>query len=176
VRFETGDIAPWSDPGAANVIVANASLQWVADHELVLGRWRASLRPGGQLLVNVPANADHPSHTVLADVTAELGIDADPDPVAANVLTPEAYAEVLDRLGADPQHVRLQVYAHHLDTSSDVVEWVKGTSLTRIRRATDDAGYEGFLEVYRRRLLDVIGDRAPYTYLFKRILFWARFP
>lgn len=176
IRFELGDIAAWSEPDAADVILANASLQWVADHELVLGRWRSSLRPGGQLLVNVPANAGHPSHTVLAEVTDELGIGADPDPVAANVLSPDAYADVLDRLGAEPQHVRLQVYAHHLDASSDVVEWVKGTTLTRIRRATDDEGYARFLDVYRRRLLDVIGDRAPYTYLFKRILFWARFP
>ena len=24
-------------------------------------------------------------------------------------------------------------------------------------------------------LLEVVGDRAPYTYLFKRILLWARF-
>jgi trans-aconitate 2-methyltransferase len=176
VRFERGDIAEWTEPESADVILANASLHWVPDHESVLARWRASLRPGGQLLANLPANADHPSHLVLAEVTDELGIDADLDPVAANVLLPEAYADVLDRLGSDDQHVRLQVYAHHLTASSEVVEWVKGTTMTRVRRATDDAGYEHFLDVYRRRLLDAIGDRAPYTYLFKRILFWARFP
>ena len=175
IRFERGDIAEWTDPQTADVILANASLHWVTDHEAVLARWRASLRPGGQLLANLPANADHPSHVVLAEVTDALGIDADLDPVAANVLLPEAYADILDRLGADDQHVRLQVYAHHLASSEEVVEWVKGTTMTRIRRATDGAGYERFLEEYRRRLLAAIGDRAPYTYLFKRILFWARF-
>ncbi len=112
---------------------------------------------------------------MLADVTDELGIEAELDPVAANVLVPEAYAELLDRLGADEQHVRLQVYAHHLSSSDDVVEWVKGTTLTRIRRVTDAEGYERFLSRYRQRLLEQIGERAPYTYLFKRILFWARF-
>jgi trans-aconitate 2-methyltransferase len=175
MRFERGDIAMWSEPGAADVIVANASLHWVDDHAAVLARWRASLRPGGQLIVNLPANADHPSHVVLADVTDELGIEAELDPVAANVLLPEAYAELLDRLGADEQHVRLQVYAHHLSSSDDVVEWVKGTTLTRIRRVTDAEGYERFVSRYRQRLLEQIGERAPYTYLFKRILFWARF-
>jgi len=126
--------------------------------------------------VNVPANADHPSHRVLAEVTDELGIEAEVDPVASNVLLPEAYADVLDRLGADQQHVRLQVYAHHLASSDEVIEWVKGTTLTRIRRVTDEAGYAQFLARYRERLLAAIGEQAPYTYLFKRILFWARFP
>jgi hypothetical protein len=30
------------------------------------------------------------------------------------------------------------------------------------------------VERYRRRLLDVIGEREPYLYTFKRILFWGR--
>ncbi len=36
MRFERGDIAVWSEPGAADVIVANASLHWVDDHAAVL--------------------------------------------------------------------------------------------------------------------------------------------
>lgn len=175
VEFELGDIGPWTDDAVHDVLLANASLQWVRDHDEVLRRWRAALVPGGQLAVQVPANDDHPSHVVLAEVTDELDIDADPDPVAANVLRPEAYAAVLDQLGAEEQHVRLQVYAHRLASSADVVEWVKGTTLTRIRRATDDEGYERFLARYRARLLKAIGDRSPYTYFFKRILFRARF-
>lgn len=175
LTFEAGDIGSWAAPGAFDVVLANASLHWVPDHGDVLRRWAGSVAPGGQLAVQIPANADHPSHTVLAEVTAGLGIDADPDPVAVNVLAPEAYAAVLDDLGAARQHVRLQVYAHHLASSAEVVEWVKGTTLTRIRRATDDAGYDAFLDRYRARLLAAIGDRAPYTYLFKRIHLWARF-
>ena len=48
---------------------------------------------------------------------------------------------------------------HHLDSSADVVEWVKGTTLTRVKRATDEAGYERFLAAYRARLLG--RDRRP---------------
>jgi trans-aconitate 2-methyltransferase len=175
LRFEPGDIGTWEARATYDVVLANASLHWVPDHAAVLARWRAALRPGGQLAVQVPANADHASHVVLAEVVDELGLDVEPDPVAANTLSPERYAELLDALGATDQHVRLQVYAHHLGSSADVVEWVKGTTLTRVRRATDDAGYEQFLQRYRARLLDRIGERAPYTYLFKRILFRATF-
>jgi trans-aconitate 2-methyltransferase len=175
LAFELGDIGAWTAPASYDVVLSNAALHWVPDHRAVLGRWRAALRPGAQLAVQVPANADHPSHALVAQVTDALGLGVEPDPVAINVLRPEEYAVVLDDIGAVEQHVRLQVYVHHLPASADVVEWVKGTTLTRVKRATDAEGYERFLTAYRARLLDVIGDRAPYTYPFKRILFRARF-
>jgi trans-aconitate methyltransferase len=57
-----------------------------------------------------------------------------------------------------------------------VVEWVKGTALTRIFKVLPGELHDEFVDVYRRRLLDVLGDRAPYFYAFKRILCWARHP
>jgi len=179
VRFEEGDLASWTSPGDHDLVFANASLQWVPDHPAVLVRWWAALRPGGQLAVQVPANADHPSHRVAADVAASdpfaaaMGGTPPPDPVARNVLAPEQYAALLHDLGAERQHVRLQVYGHLLASSRDVVEWVKGTSLTRIFKALPAELHDEFLAVYRTRLLEEIGDAAPYFYPFKRILCWA---
>ena len=181
VMFGEGDIAAFEEVGAWDVVAANASLQWVPDHDAVLERWTRSLRPGGQLAVQVPSNADHPSHLVLAAVAASpefssaFGGVPPPDPVR-RVLRPEQYAEALDRLGYVEQHVRLQVYGHHLATSADVVEWLKGTSLTRFRSVMDVESYERLVERYRARLLDVIGDRRPYFYAFKRVLMWGRRP
>ena len=74
------------------------------------------------------------------------------------------------------QHVRLQVYGHHLGSTADVVEWVKGTSLTRFATRMDAGTFEAFVERYRTRLLEVLGERSPYLYTFKRILFWGRLP
>ena len=167
LSFTPGDIGTWIGD-RYDLVFANASLQWVPEHHAVLRRWRDSLAPGGQLAVQVPANADHPSHTVLAAMAPDV-----PDPVATNVLRPEQYAELLHELGVVDQHVRLQVYPHVLDSSADVVEWVKGTSLTRLGdRGRDPA----FVDEYRRRLLGIIGDGSPYLYAFKRILLWGRLP
>jgi trans-aconitate 2-methyltransferase len=165
-----GDIGAWTSDGDHDLVFANASLQWVPDHPGVLARWWAALAPGGQLAVQVPSNADHASHRIAVEVA---GTAAPPDPVADNVLLPEQYATVLHDLGAARQHVRLQVYGHVLDRSSDVVEWVKGTSLTRFAKAMPADEYERFVDEYRRSLLAEIGDVAPYFYPFKRILFWA---
>lgn len=181
VRFCAGDIASFAPVTAYDVVMGNASLQWVPDHEHVLARWTGALRPGGQLAVQVPANADHPSHLVSAALAESEEFahafdgDPPPDPVLS-VLSPERYAVCLEHLGFEDQHVRLQVYGHRLTSSAEVVEWVKGTSLTRFRRALSDEMYERFLERYRSRLLEALGDRRPYFYPFKRILLWGRLP
>jgi len=176
VSFEETDIGGWRSDGE-DIVFSNAALHWVSDHAAVLERWSAGLGPGAQLAVQVPANADHASHIIAAELASDwLGSAAPPDPVAEHVLAPEAYAELLDRLGFDRQHVRLQIYPHRLDSSADVVEWVKGTSLTRFKAILDPVDYELFVEEYRRRLLAVLGGRSPYLYTFKRILCWGRRP
>jgi trans-aconitate 2-methyltransferase len=174
LTFTLGDLAAWQEPDEFDVVFANASLQWVPDHAAVLAHWSNSLRAGGQLAVQIPANADHPSHVVAAEVAAEFLVDPPPDAVAANVLAPERYAEILDELGFERQHVRLQVYAHRLNSTSDVIEWVKGTSLTRFKQPLGEDGWNNFVDVYRERLLGELGNRSPYLYPFKRILMWAR--
>ncbi len=57
-----------------------------------------------------------------------------------------------------------------------MVDWVKGTTLTRFKQPMGDEGWVRFVEAYRSRLLHVLGKRAPYTYFFKRILLWGRLP
>jgi trans-aconitate 2-methyltransferase len=180
--FELGDIAPWSADASFDLVLANASLQWVPDHETVLARWADALKPGGQLAVQVPANGTHASHVVANEVGATepfrsaMGGTVPVDPSAAYVLAPERYAELLFRLGFEAQHVRLRVYPHVLATSADVVEWVRGTNLNRFFDRLPAELHEPFVDAYRTALLDRIGEHAPYLYAFRRILMWARRP
>jgi trans-aconitate 2-methyltransferase len=90
-------------------------------------------------------------------------------------LLPEIYSEILDSLRFDRQHVRLQVYGHQLASTADVVEWLKGSTLTRFKEPLGPTGWNQFVEVFRERLLAEIGEQTPYFYPFKRILMWARF-
>jgi trans-aconitate 2-methyltransferase len=183
VTFVHGDIGEWTSDGDHDLVLANASLHWVADHERVLRRWAAALRPGGQLAVQVPSNAYMPSHTVADDVAHRepfLSAFGDggvpPDPVAVNVLAPEKYASLLYELGFEEQHVRLQVYAHMLPASRSVVDWVRGTTLTRFQQRLDAETFAGFLVEYERALIAAIGDHSPYFFPFRRILMWGRRP
>jgi trans-aconitate 2-methyltransferase len=175
MRFEQGDIATWVAARPVDVVFANASLQWVPDHPALIERLRDQLTEHGQLAVQVPANFDHPTHTVADRVGQTFGMA----PVARfeAILTPEAYAGLLDGLGFDEIHARLQVYVHRLPNTLGVIEWVKGTLLTQYRRDLGDEAYAEFLDRYRVELLNELGDpggQEPYTHLFKRILFRAR--
>lgn len=180
--FELGDIGSWTADHMFDLVLANASLQWVPDHEAVLARWTDALRPGGQLAVQVPANGTHASHLVANEVGATepflsaMGGAVPSDPSATNVLAPERYAEVLFGLGYEAQHVRLRVYPHVLASSTDVVEWIRGTNLNRFFDLLPAELHEPFVDAYRTALLDRIGEHAPYLYAFKRILMWARRP
>ena len=174
VEFVEADLARWQGSDF-DVVFSNAALHWVGNHAEVLARWRDALRAGGQLAVQMPANASHPSHRVAREVaTAMLGESAPPDPVEQNVLAPERYAALLDEFGFARQHVRVQVYVHHLARSADVVEWVRGTTLNRFKTVFDHDAYEQFVAEYQRRLLAEIGESSPYLYPFKRLLLWGR--
>ena len=102
-----------------------------------------------------------------------LGGSPPPEPTRAN-LDPAGYAQLLFDLGFDEQHVRLQVYGHVLASTAEVVEWAKGTGLTRLKGPLGPELYERFVERYRERLIELLGWHEPYFYTFKRILFWAR--
>ena len=183
VRFEYGDIAEWTSAGDVDLVLAAASLHWVPNHAEVIARWTAALRPGGQIAIQVPANADMPSHVVARRVAERssyresFGADGPPiDPVQAYVLQPEAYAEVLYDLGYLRQHVRLQVYPHVLPSTRHVVEWVRGTMLTRFEKRLDTATFDAFVADYENELLHVLGEHEPHFFPFRRILMWARLP
>lgn len=173
LRFERGDIARFAARGEYDLVFSNAALQWVADHESLLARLTDALAPGGQLAVQVPANYDYPTHTTAAELAGEEPFASALDGYALRrpVLAPEEYAALLDRLGYREQHVRLQVYAHHLDGREDVIEWVKGTLLTDYEKRMPADLFARFLADYRARLLPRLADTRPFFYPFKRILF-----
>jgi trans-aconitate 2-methyltransferase len=177
LTFAAADIASWTDTARFDLVLANASLQWVANHHEVLARWCAALAPRGQLAVQVPYNHDHPAHTVADELRRRQPYSnyAIPhDPVGHNVLSPEQYSVWLYESGFTDQIVRLQVYGHELPDVHAVVEWVKGTTLTRFAKALPAEVYEQFLSDYRSELLRALGDARPYFYPFKRIVFWGR--
>jgi len=178
VRFERGDISAWEPDAPFDVVFSNAALQWVPDHPALLVRLRSMLADRGEMAVQVPANFDHVSHELAAEIARE-------EPFASamggyvrtfSVMAPEAYATLLHDLGFERQVVRMQVYGHVLESSDAVVEWVRGTLLTDYESRLPDATYQEFVARYRERLHAALGDQRPYFYPFKRILMWGRLP
>ena len=160
------------------VVLVGPALQWVDDHEALFPRLASTLRPVGQLAVQMPSNNDHVSHTTAHEVAREprhaaaLGGYVREYPLRE----PEWYAELFAHLGFTGQHVREQVYLHRLPTSADVIEWVKGSLLTDYRNRLAPPDYEAYLTDYRHRLLSILPNAPPLLYPFKQTLLWARLP
>jgi trans-aconitate 2-methyltransferase len=169
VHFQLGDIESFTTDHPFDLVFSNAALHWIRNHERLFTRLVSLLAPDGQLAIQMPANHDHPSHRIAAEVASSFGIE----PRAVNILAPESYAALLHRLGFTSQHVRLQVYGHVLPSTADVVEWTKGSTLTPYRERLSPDRYDEFLNEYTRRLLNSLGDQRPYFYTFKRVLLWA---
>lgn len=168
LHVEQGDIAT-IQVNNLDLLFSNAALHWIPDHERLFRRLVTFLQPGGQLAVQMPWNDDHPSHRIARETAAAFGLL----PQRAELLPVERYACLLHQSGMARQHVRLQVYGHLLPRASDVVEWVKGSTLTEYRKPLGPERYEQFLAEYSRRLLAEISDGEPYFYTFKRVLIWG---
>lgn len=171
LHFERGNIEAFVSDKPYDLVFSNAALHWIEDHEKLFVRLTNFLQTNGQLAVQFPANDDHPSHAIAAEVAASFGVA----PRTSAVLPLQRYAELLHRLGYQRQHVRMQVYGHVLPSTEDVVEWVRGALLTHYEAQLAPEVFPEFLETYRRTLLRAIGAERPYFYTYKRVLIWGSF-
>ncbi len=183
LRFEKSDIETFATEsesflayGQFDLIFSNAALHWVDHHEELLRCLTTAVAEGGQIAVQVPANHHHQSHIIADEIANESPFrEALEGYIRDNpLLEPEQYAVLLHKLGYKEQIVRLQVYAHSLDSRENVVEWVKGTRLTDYQKRMPEEMYELFLERYRERLMPRLEETRPFLYTYNRILFWAR--
>jgi trans-aconitate 2-methyltransferase len=176
VRFRLQDIAALDDFGAYDLIFSHAALQWVPDNEGLLRRMLPRMRPGAQIAVQVPKNEAHPSHALAAELAQEPPFNEMLGGFVrrTEALSLEQYAELLYQHGFTDQVCIEKIYGHELPTSSDVVEWVSGTSLNSYLSRLDEHGKQAFLSAYRERLFAAIGERSPYFYPFRRLLFWGQ--
>lgn len=163
--------------GQWDLIFSNAALQWLDDHPRLFPQLWGKLKPGGQLVVQMPANHDHPSH-VLAREIVQL------EPFKAyfpqggrkpSVLPIEDYAQMLFDLGGQKITAFLKVYPHVLADSDGIVEWVKGTLLVPYMEKLPESLKGEFLSLYRDRLREQFPQK-PVFYGFKRVLFAATRP
>lgn len=176
LSFQLTDLADALDGQRFDLVFSNAALQWVDDHEALFGRLAAALEDGGQLAVQVPANHDTLANRTAVALAAEEPFRSELDGWERqwSVLAPEAYAVLLDRLGFTEQKVFLRVYAHSLPSRDSVLEWIAGTYLKPYQARLSAASWTLFHDTLAERLRDVLEDRAPYFYPFKRVFLWAR--
>jgi len=149
LSFELADIAAWNPAQPLDVILANASLQWVADHAVLYPRLVSKLTPGGSLAVQTPDNLQEPAHRLAREVAAD-------GPWASKIATvkhPDRhdasfyYSLLKDHCSS--VDVWRTTYFHPLEGGhAAVVEWFKGSALRPYLEPLDETLKLAFLERY----------------------------
>ncbi|MDH6114523.1 trans-aconitate 2-methyltransferase [Kitasatospora sp. MAP12-15] len=141
-------------PAAPDLIISNATLQWIDGHLALLPRWAAALRPGASLAFQVPGNFEAPSHTLLRELAGSpRWRDALGERIGrAGVHQPAEYLDALvaaGRTGGWSVDVWETTYSTLLTGEDPVLDWVKGTALRPLlTHLTDPAEQRRFLAEY----------------------------
>ncbi|MFD2091668.1 trans-aconitate 2-methyltransferase [Blastococcus deserti] len=173
VEFVPGDVREWAPPGPVDVVVSNAVLHWVPDHERLLTRWAGWLPAGGWLAVQVPGNFRAPTHALLADLCrsprwADRLAGAAPRPDA--VLDPAGYLDVLTAAGLSADAWET-TYLHVLTGTDPVLAWVRTTVLRPVLAVLPEDDAARLTAEYAAALRDAYPPRPDGTTVlpFRRV-------
>jgi trans-aconitate 2-methyltransferase len=137
LSFRVGDVTSWEPDSDVDVVVSNATLQWVPGHPALVTQWAAALPSGGWLAFQVPGNFDSPSHALMRSLAAAprwssslAGVLRHHDAVGS----PASYASLLMSAGLVAD-VWETTYLHVLPGPDPVLEWLRGTGLRPVLAA-----------------------------------------
>jgi len=159
--FVQADLTSWTPPQRTSLLFANASFQWLPDHQAVLRRMLESLPGGGVLAVQMPDNMNEPALALMSKVAGRGPWAGTPALAAAArepLWRPEAYYDLLKPLCSqlDIWHT---IYNHVMAGPPAIVEWFKGSALRPYLSALDPAMGDAFLAAYLAEIKQHYGAR-----------------
>lgn len=176
LRFELADVRDWQPERPPGVIVSNALLQWVPEHESLLTKWVSQLAPGGWLAFAVPANFDQPAHALMRQLASSSRWRRQLGGVEFNRqrADPGAYLDLLALAGCAVDAWET-TYLHVLGGQDPVLRWYEGTGLRPVLAALDEADAAEFRAEYGALLRKSYPARPYGTVLpFRRVFVVAR--
>jgi trans-aconitate 2-methyltransferase len=165
LNFELADIGAWNPAQQFDVILANASLQWLPDHATLYPHLVNQLTEGGTLAVQTPDNLDEPAHRLAREIAADGPWAAKIGAVKHNERhTASYYFELLSK-HCSTVEVWRTTYHHPLAGSAAVVEWFKGSALRPFLAPLTDSEKSAFLDEYLARITQAYPALADGTVL-----------
>lgn len=135
-----------------DVVLANASLHFLPDHDTLLPQVFERVAPGGWVAVHIPFNHDSRTHLLAASAASadELEGALDDVEVAWPQLPAEDYARMVQDAGLAFPSVQVRTYRHPVDGADAIVDWLRHAGLRPWLEALDPSRHDAFLEAYRR--------------------------
>lgn len=178
LSFVHQDIRTFEPAGRFDLIFSNATLQWVPEPRRVIARLVEGLPSGGQLAVQVPCQDDYFSYDIARQLaTSSPFQDALGGWVRkTHALGVREYATLLNQLGMQDVHCRVQVFNHHLPDAQALLSWLEGSLLRAYAARMSPSMFEQFRQTYLEKLYEHVPSGQSVYYPFTRILFVATKP
>ncbi|HET7683781.1 MAG TPA: methyltransferase domain-containing protein [Marmoricola sp.] len=176
--FVVADLREWAGEGEpVDVLLSNATLQWVPGHLDLLRELLSRVRPGGCLAFQVPGNFTEPSHTLRQELALRPPyaehLEGSAEPDAHDAAT---YLRALQRLGCAVDAWE-STYLHVLTGPDPVFDWVLGTSARPMLQRLPDDLVERFADEFRTALRAAYPDDGNGVVLpFRRVFVVAQKP
>ncbi|HDL6511038.1 TPA: trans-aconitate 2-methyltransferase [Yersinia enterocolitica] len=170
--FLEADIRQWQPAEPQDLIYANASLQWLTDHQQLFPYLFSQLADNGILAVQMPDNLDEPSHRAMREVAEngpwqqtlqEAGV------VRAKVLTANQYYDLLAP-HAEQVDIWRTTYYHPMPSAQAIVDWLRATGLRPFLEPLAESMRLDFLQDY----LTIIDAAYPQQVDGRRLLAFPR--
>jgi len=177
VRFEVADLRAWKPTEPVDVLVSNATLQWLPGHLDLLPDLIAQVAPGGWFAFQVPGNFAEPSHVLLHG----LATDDRFSPYLQGIARPDGhgpatYLKALLALGCEVDAWET-TYLHLLQGEDPVFAWISQTGARPTLQALPDDLRPSFETEYKRLLRDAYQAGPHGTVLpFRRVFAAAQVP
>ncbi|MBB5620771.1 trans-aconitate 2-methyltransferase [Pedobacter cryoconitis] len=159
-----------------DLIFSNAAIQWLGDHENLYPKIISCVKPGGQLVVQIPSNHRHFTHTSLIDIAT-----TPPFAAALNgfirvspVLDIQKYGQLFFEHGGTDITVYEKIYPHILKDADALLEWVSGTAMIPYVEKLPEEIKQSFIATYKERVRKEFKE-SPVFYPFKRTIMAATF-
>lgn len=152
LTFARADAVEWVPDQPVDVLVSNATLQWVPGHRQLLPGWVSALAPAGWLAIQVPGNFDQPSHRLLRELAADARFVEHTRGVSSPAAwSAEPYLSDLVALGCRVEAWET-TYLHVLSGPDAVFEWISGTGARPVLQALPEDRRLEFEHDYRAAL------------------------
>lgn len=169
VTYQVGDVRDWRPSHQVDLLISNATFQWVPGHIDLLPTLADQVAPGGAFAFSVPGNYAAPSHQILRALTAE-------HPYAPHVPDERPAAldasEYLAALSAPGWRIDAweTTYLHVLVGADPVFEWISATGARPVLQALPADLVGAFTDELKARLRAAYPAQAFGTVLaFRRV-------
>ena len=152
VSFQVQDLRDWRPEAPVDVIISNATLQWVPGHRGLMPDLVKALSQDGWLAFQVPGNFGEPSHQLLRQLAADVRYA----PMLTEVTWPSSadaasYLADLAGLGCAVDAWET-TYLHVLTGPNPVFRWISGTGARPVLQALPDDLRAQFIAEYQELL------------------------